>query len=62
MPTEMMALNTYEKVALNAYENGGSERLWKCWLWTLMKMVALNAYENGGSEHLWNGGSERLCK
>ena len=32
-------------MALNAYENGGSERP--------MKMVALNAYENGG-------GSERL--
>ena len=43
-------------VALNAYVNGGSERLCKWWLLTPMKMVvALNAYENGG-------GSERQCK
>ena len=41
-------------VALNAYENSGSERLWKWWLWTSMKMVvALNAYKNGGFERLW---------
>ena len=41
-------------MALNAYENdGGYERLWKWWLWTLMKIVALNAYEN-------DGGFERL--
>ena len=31
-------------VALNTYENDGSERLYK---W-----VALNAYESGGSKHL----------
>ena len=31
-------------VALNAYENGGSERI--------LKMVALNAYGNGSSGHL----------
>ena len=37
-------------MALNAYENDGSERLWKwLWLWTPMKIVALNAYENDGS-------------
>ena len=40
-------------VALNAYLNDGSERLWKWWLWTPMKVVALNAYESGGSERLW---------
>ena len=55
---KMVALNAKLKknnkiVALNAYENdGGSERLWKWWLWTPMQMVALNAYASGG-------GSER---
>ena len=51
----VVALNAYEKmVALNAYGNAGSERLWKWWwLCTPMEMVALNAYENGGGfKHL----------
>ena len=39
-------------VALNAYEKGDSERLWKLWLWTSMQMVALNAYEISGFERL----------
>ena len=39
-------------VALKAYESGGSECLWKWWLWTPMKMVALNAYESCGSQCL----------
>ena len=43
-----------QMMALNAYENDGSERLCKWWLETPMKMVALNAYGNDGSE--------RLCK
>ena len=43
-----------EMVALNAYGNGGSERLWKWWLWMPIKIVmALNAYENGVFERLW---------
>ena len=41
-------------VALNAYVNGGIERLCKWWLWTPMKMMALNAYVHNGSE--------RICK
>ena len=49
MPMKMVALNAYEN---GAYENCGSERLWKWWLWMPMKMVALNTYENGGSECL----------
>ena len=39
-------------VALNAYENDGSKRLWKWWLLTSIKMLELNAYESGGSERL----------
>ena len=45
MPMKMMALN--------AYENDGSERLWKWWLYMLMRVMDLNAYVNGGSKRLW---------
>ena len=45
----IVALNTYEMAGLNAYENVGSERLWKWRLWTAMKMMAWNTYENDGS-------------
>ena len=41
-------------MALNTYENGGSERLWEWWLWMPMRVMALNTYENDGSESLWN--------
>ena len=70
MPMQMMALNAYGndgserlwKWWLRTYGNDGSERLWKWWLWTPM--------ENDGSDlwkwWLWmlmqNGGSECLCK
>ena len=53
---KIVALNADENfgmVALNAYENGGSERLWKWRLSTPMKMMDLNAYES-------DGGYERL--
>ena len=33
-------------MALKAYENDGSEHLWKWWLWTPMGMMALNVYVN----------------
>ena len=35
-----------QMVALNAYENDGSKRLWIWWLWMPMKIMALNVYEN----------------
>ena len=62
-----------KRMALNAYENYGFERLWKWWLWKPRKMVVtLNTYEKWW--WLWmpmkmvaldayeNGGSKQLWK
>ena len=50
---ELWLLKPMKMAGLNAYENGGSERLLKWWLWMPMKMMGLNAYENdGGYEHI----------
>ena len=51
---ELWLWTPMKMIALNAYENGGSECLWKWWLWMRMKMMALSAYENDGAfERIW---------
>ena len=64
---EMIALNAYgrndfeglwlwmplKEMTLNSYENGGSECLWRKWIWTPMKIGALNANGKNDPERLW---------